>query len=249
MDSTHSARLQASRPTKNEEIHETTEPYGSSNAFSNFVAAFVARLEAGDSISHIRKMLENESKPEMGTSVGLITKCKVARADNPSVFCFSTETNSSSVEDEDDEMDQEETPLEGAQPFGGLAGSVGVPHTSAQERGAEESMDSDRKSRCNCEDHRLLTSAQGSTSVLQTALDTIVAASATTFRAPSRLAAKREPRTADWSSDDLSPFYRRLSRRRLLHRTAATAGGGDMVSTYQDADGEEFAIVDSGAAV
>ncbi len=33
-----------------------------------------------------------------------------------------------------------------------------------------------------------------------------------------------------------------------MHRTAATAGGGDIVSTYIDDDGFEYAIVDSDAA-
>jgi len=181
-------------------------------------------------------------------SAGLITKCRMVRAENPSVFCLDHGTDSSVAPGEDDDVEQEGAPLEGAQPFGASTGSVGVPHESTEQRRDGEDGDSDRNGDCNCEDLKTSASAREGKSALQTALDTIMAASAAADLKPFRSAGGYPPRACDWSSHDLSPFYRRLSRRRLLHRTAAAGGGGDMVSTFMGDDGFEYAIVDSGAA-
>ena len=74
-----------------------------------------------------------------------------------------------------------------------------------------------------------------------------MAASASADFKPFRSAGSYRPLTHDWSKSDLSPFYRRLNRRRVLHRSAATGGGGDMVTTFKGDDGYEYAMVDSGA--
>ena len=140
--------------------------------------------------------------------------------------------DSSFVTDEKDEVEEEEVPLEGTQPFGASTDSVGVPGESKEQRRDSESLHSDRNGHCNCEHHKPSAGAQGEVSALQAAFDTVMAASAATGSKPFRSAGDYQPRANDWSSNDFSPFYRRLSRRRLLHRTAATAGGGDMVSTY-----------------
>jgi hypothetical protein len=80
------------------------------------VAAYVARLDAGDSVYQIKKTLE---KPKMGLSEGLIIRCKIAKAENPSAFCLNQRIDSSFVTDEEDEVEEDtEVPLEEAQPFG-----------------------------------------------------------------------------------------------------------------------------------
>ena len=206
----------------------------------------MARLDAGESVYQIKKTLE---KPEIGPSDGLIIKCKIAKAEHPSVFCLHPGNDSSFVTDEDDDVKKDkEAPLERAQPFGASADSVGVPGESKEQRRDSESLHSDSNEHCNCEHHKPSAGAQRKVSTLQAALDTVMAASAATSSKPFRSAESYQPRADEWSSNDFSPFYRRLSRRRLLHRTAATAGGGDMVSTYIGDDGFEYAIVDSGAA-
>ncbi len=57
-----------------------------------------------------------------------------------------------------------------------------------------------------------------------------MAASAATGSEPFRPAGNYKLQANDWSSHDLRPLNLRLNRRRVLHRIAATAGGGGMVS-------------------
>ena len=71
----------------------------------------MARLDTKDSVYQIKKTLE---KPEIGPSDGLITKCKIAKAEHPSVFCLHPGNDSSFVTDEDDDVEEDkEAPLEG----------------------------------------------------------------------------------------------------------------------------------------
>ena len=238
------ARPPKGRPTKTDQDKYDHESH---NQFTKFVAAYVARLDAGDSVSCIKEKLKN-GKPTVGSSDGLVTKCRFAQAENPNVFCLKEGINSSLALDEDEELDLDidEAPFDGAQPFGPSASSVGAPAGFNVRRSGNDGLDSSCE-KCNCEDH-LSASAQGKVTALRTALDTVMAASKEIGSKRFQPVGKCKLRADDWSDHDLSPYYRRLSRRRLQNRTAATAGGGDMVSTYVDDDGLEYAIVDSGAA-
>jgi hypothetical protein len=93
-----SARPQQDRLTKTDKHDNENE---SSNQFTKFVAAYVARLDAGDSVYQIKKTLE---KPKTGHSEGLIIKCRIADAENPSAFCSF----------EEEVVEDEEVPLEGS---------------------------------------------------------------------------------------------------------------------------------------
>ncbi len=179
----------------------------------------------------------------------------MVRAENPSVFSLESSADPTFDSDEDDEVhdaltsDKEDPEM--AYPFGMQPGSVGdtQPAGSARDtRGDDEGAGTNRDGCCNCDYHRPSSGAQDGKSGLQEAIDTIMAASAATDFQPFRSVRGYQARTGELFKHDLSPFYHRLSRRRLLHRTAATAGGGDMVSTYVDDDGFEYAIVDSGAS-